>query len=107
MAAGADAKNLLENPFRGRDPARDAAKKSRLGAAKPKQLGRPEGSAEHAAGALLDGVLIKCRAETCRILGTARVGPGEDGGERFSGAVEAEQAVPETGTPDHIDWALR
>ena len=107
MTAGADGKNLLENPFRGRDPASGAAKKPRPGAAKPKQLGWPKGSAEHAPGSLLDRVLIKRRAEACRILGTARVGPGEDGGERFSGAVEGKQAVPQTGTPDHIDWALR
>ena len=32
-----------------------------------------------------------------RILGAARVGPGEDGRERFSRRGRAEQAVPETG----------
>ena len=107
MTAGADCKNLFEDPFRRRDPARDAAKKSRLSAAKPKQLGRPEGGAEHAPGPLLEGALIKCFAETCRILSTARVCPGEDWGERFSGAIDPEQTVPEAGAADGIDRILR
>jgi len=107
MTTGPDCKKLLEDPFRGRDPAADAAKKARLGSSQPEQLGRPEGRTEHAPGPLLYLMFIKFIAQTRRVLGATRLGPGEDRSKWLTVAIEPEQAVPKPGAGDDCDSAFR
>src|SRR5207248_9865077 len=77
MTASVRAERFRENPFSGRNPTGRAIEDAPLGAAEPAQFGRPERSAQHAAGLRVNFSFIEFAAQLRRIWRAPRIGPGK------------------------------
>jgi hypothetical protein len=69
------------------------------GAAQPAELGRPVRPVQHATRASMHCPLVESFAESSHLSATPRVQPRIDGSHWCTLRVDAEQAVPERGSP--------